>query len=163
MLTIVGSQGAAEQPDLRGAPCRSSLNASSPSEVSEPTTGVTRRRVVRVLIADDHRIVRAGLVRLLSTRPEIDIVGEAADGVEAIELAKRLDPDVVLMDVTMPRLNGIDATRALHKQVPGVRIIGLSMHDSREIAEAMTQAGAAMFLTKGGPPQVVIDAILSGN
>lgn len=126
----------------------------------EPTSVRRRNAAVRVLIADDHRIVRAGLIGLLSTRPEINVVGEASDGLEAVELVQRLDPDVVLMDVTMPRLNGIDATRVLHKQHPNIRIIGLSMHDSREIADAMTHAGAIGFLTKGGPPQGVIDAIL---
>lgn len=118
------------------------------------------RRPVRVVIADDHRIVRAGLVALLATSSEIEVVGLAADGIEAIELAETLEPDVVVMDVTMPRLNGIDATRRLHRQRPEMRVIGLSMHDSREILEAMLHAGASRFITKGGPPQSVIDAIL---
>jgi DNA-binding NarL/FixJ family response regulator len=118
------------------------------------------RRPLRVLIADDHRIVRAGLVALLATSTEIEVVGQASDGLEAIELSGRLAPDVVLMDVTMPRLNGIDATRRLHRQQPHVRVIGLSMHDSREIFDAMIQAGASGFVTKGAPPQSVIDAIL---
>lgn len=118
------------------------------------------RRPVRVVIADDHRIVRAGLVALLSTNSEIEVVGQATDGFEAIELAQTLEPDVVVMDVTMPRLNGIDATRRLHRQRPDVRVIGLSMHDSREILDAMLHAGASRFITKGGPPQSVIDAIL---
>ncbi|MBA3312397.1 MAG: response regulator transcription factor [Planctomycetaceae bacterium] len=119
------------------------------------------RSPVRVLIVDDHRIVRAGLIGLLSTRPEIDVVGEASDGFEAVDLAERLEPDVVLMDVTMPRLNGIDATRLLHRKRPEIRIIGLSMHDSREIEDAMKLAGARQFITKGGPPLAVIEAILA--
>jgi DNA-binding NarL/FixJ family response regulator len=121
------------------------------------------RRPLRVLIADDHRIVRAGLVALLATCSEIEVVGQASDGLEAIELAERLAPDVVLMDVTMPRLNGIDATRRLHRQQPNVRVIGLSMHDSREIFDAMIQAGASGFITKGAPPQSVINAILEAT
>jgi DNA-binding NarL/FixJ family response regulator len=115
---------------------------------------------VRVLIADDHRIMRAGLIALLATRSEIEVVGQASDGIEALELAEALEPDVVVMDVTMPRLNGIDATRRLHRLRPDMRVIGLSMHDSREILDAMLQAGASGFITKGGPPQSVIDAIL---
>jgi DNA-binding NarL/FixJ family response regulator len=118
------------------------------------------RRPVRVVIADDHRIVRAGLVALLANTAEIEIVGQASDGLEAIELVETLDPDVVVMDVTMPRMNGIEATRRLHRLHPNVRVIGLSMHDSREIFDAMLQAGASRFLTKGGPPHCVIDAIL---
>jgi len=118
------------------------------------------RRPIRVVIADDHRIIRSSLVALLATRPEIEVVGEATDGIEAIDLAETLDPDVVVMDVTMPRLNGIEATRRLHQQRPNVRVVGLSMHDSREILAAMLQAGASRFITKGGPPQSIIEAIL---
>ena len=120
------------------------------------------KQELKVIIADDHRIVRAGLIALLSVRPGIEVVGQASDGLEAIELAEKLSPDVVVMDVTMPRLNGIEATRRLHKLQPDVRVIGLSMHDSREIFDAMMQAGASRFLTKGGPPQNIIDAILGG-
>lgn len=146
--------------------CRSACPVDDPEHAPARSAELARsgsteaRRPLRVLIADDHRIVRAGLVALLATSSEIEVVGLAADGLEAIKLAQTLEPDVVVMDVTMPRLNGIEATRRLHRQQPDVRVIGLSMHDSREILDAMIQAGASRFLTKGGPPQNVIDAIL---
>ena len=119
-----------------------------------------RSRPVRILIADDHRIVRAGLAGLLGSRPELDVVGLASDGEEAVEFAGRLRPDVVVMDVTMPRLNGIEATRVLQRNCPSIRIVGLSMHDSPEMADAMREAGAAAYVTKGGPPEELIAAII---
>ena len=126
----------------------------------EPTPQPTMRKPVRVIIADDHRIVRAGLAGLLRDRPEIQVVGQAVDGLEAVELATRLLPDVVIMDITMPRLGGIEATRLIHRDLPTVRVVGLSMHESDEMQAAMTAAGAAAYVTKGGPPEELIAAIL---
>ena len=129
------------------------------------TSGQTRgvpspARPVRILIADDHRIVRAGLAGLLGSRPEVDVIGLAADGLQAVEFAGRLQPDVVVMDVTMPGLSGMDATRLLRRDHPEIRVVGLSMHDSPEIAAAMREAGAAAYVTKGGPPEELLAAIL---
>ena len=88
-------------------------------------------------------------------------MGEAADGVEAVELARTLRPDVVVMDVSMPNLSGIEATRQIAAELPGVRVVGLSMHDDEEIAASMRDAGAVEFVTKGGPPDAAIAAIFA--
>jgi len=116
-------------------------------------------RKIRVLIADDHAIVRQGLGSLLRGVPDIEIVGEAVDGQEAVEMARNLRPDVVIMDVSMPRLNGCEATRIISSELPGSRIVGLSMHLEPEIGHAMLKAGASAYLTKGGPTDALIAAI----
>lgn len=116
-------------------------------------------RRIRVLLADDHAIVRQGLGSLLRGEPDIDIVGEAEDGQEAVDMARELRPDVVVMDVSMPRLNGCDATRAIVAELPGTRVVGLSMYDEAEMEAAMLNAGAAAYLPKGGPTQDLIATI----
>lgn len=114
---------------------------------------------VRVLLADDHVLMREGLANLLGSHPGIRIVGQAANGVEAVELARRLKPDVVVMDVSMPRMSGLEATRILRQEMPGIRIVGLSMHDDRAVAASMRSAGASDYFTKGEDPNVLIAAI----
>jgi CheY-like chemotaxis protein len=114
---------------------------------------------IRVLLADDHAVLRAGMTSLLNDEPDIEVVGEAWDGQMAVELAVDLQPDVILMDVTMPRLNGIEATRRIMAQLPRVRIIGLSMHEQESMAVAMRRAGAKAYLTKDGRCETLIDAI----
>jgi len=103
---------------------------------------------IRVVLVDDHAIVRDGLKSLLSRDADIDVVGEAENGREALEKVRSLKPDVVVMDIAMPELSGIDATRTILSDHPGVRVVALSMHsDSRHIAE-MLSAGAAGYLLK---------------
>jgi DNA-binding NarL/FixJ family response regulator/signal transduction histidine kinase len=114
---------------------------------------------LRVLLADDHAVTRQGLRQLLGAEPDIRIVGEATSGLEAIELASRLRPDVLLMDVSMPRLNGVDATRAIHNAHPEISIIGLSMFDDEERAHAMRDAGAVDYVTKSAAINDLIAAI----
>ena len=87
---------------------------------------------IRVLLADDHTILRAGLKMMLSVQPDIEIVGEASDGRQAISEAQRLQPDVILMDITMPELNGIEATRQVKKLLPETRVLVLTMHENEE-------------------------------
>jgi CheY-like chemotaxis protein len=120
------------------------------------------REKIRVLLADDHCVFRAGLASLLADEPDIEVVGEAGDGQQVIELARSTAPEVVLMDVTMPRMSGVDATRYLHEEMPGVRIIGLSMHSEDDMASSMRQAGAVNYLTKGGSPDLLLAAIRAG-
>jgi len=103
---------------------------------------------VRVLIADDHAVVRGGLVALLGTLPDMEVVGQAADGREAIELTRKLRPDVVLMDLSMPNVNGIEATRVISREMPQVKVIGLSIFEASDRAEPMFAAGAVAYLNK---------------
>ena len=116
-------------------------------------------RKVRVLLVDDHQIMRQGLSSLLQFESDIEIVGEAGDGRQAMELARRLVPDVVVMDVNMPVMDGVEATRVLAAELPDVKVIGLSMHLDSEAADAMRKAGAVSHLTKGGPSETLIEAI----
>ncbi|MEX1081705.1 MAG: PAS domain S-box protein [Halofilum sp. (in: g-proteobacteria)] len=107
-----------------------------------------RTGAIRVVLADDHEIVRAGLVSALQGQPDIDIVGEAGDGRTALEQVRRTRPSVAILDVTMPGMTGIEAARAITSEYPDVRVIGLSVHDSDDIAAAMRDAGAVEFVNK---------------
>jgi DNA-binding NarL/FixJ family response regulator len=112
----------------------------------------------RVLIADDNVRARLGLRVLLSLRPDIEVVGEAADGLEMVNTMRDQQPDVVLMDTRMPLLDGLEASRQIKDQWPGVRIVVLSM-DAAHRAEALA-AGADRFLVKGSPTEELLAAIL---
>ena len=112
-----------------------------------------------MLLVDDHRTVREGLAALLNHEPGIRVVGEATNGPMALELAARLHPDVVVMDVTLPGMSGIEATRRLRERWPEMRVVGLSAHAQPDIAGAMRAAGAVTYLDKGGPPEALIAAI----
>ena len=111
---------------------------------------------MRVLLVDDHQMAREGLASLLGQEADVEVVGQASDGYEAVELARRLQPDVVTMDVTMPRMNGIEATRHIKSELPQVRVIRLSMHGDLEQGAAMRQAGADAYLNKGGPSEELL-------
>jgi DNA-binding NarL/FixJ family response regulator len=102
----------------------------------------------RILLVDDHTLVRIGLRHLLEGQPDLEIVGEAGDGEQGVAATARLKPDVVLMDVAMPRMNGIQATRRILAEHPGVKVIGLSMHNEDEIVAGMRGAGAVTYLQK---------------
>jgi DNA-binding NarL/FixJ family response regulator len=102
----------------------------------------------RILIVDDHEIFRRGLRSLLESREEFDISGEAADGLEAIEKAKELQPDMIVMDVSMPQMDGLQATRLIRREVPGSKILILSQHDSPYMLAAALDAGASAYVTK---------------
>jgi RNA polymerase sigma factor (sigma-70 family) len=103
---------------------------------------------VKILLADDHGLMRAGLRALLDQVDGMEVVAEAATGREAVRLARESNPDVVLMDIAMPDINGIDATRQIHQEVPAAKIIGLSMHRSGEFVVSILKAGASGFLLK---------------
>ncbi len=124
-----------------------------------PVAAVERGRNIRVLVTDDHSIMRQGLVRLLQEEPDIEIVGEASDGQAAVDMAGRLKPDVVIMDVSMPRMNGLEATRRIVSECPGVRVIGLSMFEQADFGPAMMKAGAVGYLSKSGQASELISAI----
>lgn len=115
--------------------------------------------LIRVLIADDHRLVRAGLSELLRDQPGIEVVGEAADGEAVLDLTPRLRPDVILMDVQMPRLGGIEATRRLSASQPEARVIAISALDADPVPARIMEAGAWGFLGKSAEPGEVIAAV----
>lgn len=108
---------------------------------------------VRVLVVDDHPLLRVGIQSLVSSWDDLEIVGEAADGERACELAQLLQPDVVLMDIEIPKLNGIEATRWIKATLPHVIVIGLSIDTSSTVANYMRAAGATAYLTKDTTPE----------
>lgn len=103
---------------------------------------------IRVLLSDDHRIVREGLRTLLEKESDLEVVGEAEDGYSTVELARKLRPQVVVMDITMPGLNGIEATRRITEEVPAVKVLALSMHVDPRFVERILKAGATGYLPK---------------
>jgi len=105
-------------------------------------------KAIRILLADDHAVVRQGFKMILGAQPDMEIVGEAGNGREAVDLAQQLKPDVVVMDVAMPELNGIEATRRLAASVPHARVIALSMHKDSVYVREVLRAGARGYLLK---------------
>ncbi len=123
--------------------------------------GATDR--IRVLVVDDHHLVREGLVSIIREDDALKIVGVAADGAEAIAEVENLRPDVVLMDVNMPKLNGIDACRRIHREFPGVQVIGLSVNDDEATMNAMLAVGAISYITKDAPSGRLVQAIRTAH
>jgi len=135
------------------------LRVARPSEHAVITEKDSNTSRIRVVLADDHHIVRQGLAGLLRTEPDIEIVGEASNGAQAINLARSLQPDIVVMDVSMPVLNGVEATMEIMRDMPDVKVIGLSMHEEGELSSAIRQAGAVAYVTKDGAPETLVAAI----
>ncbi len=114
---------------------------------------------ITILVADDHLIVREGLAVLLNRQPDMEVVGEAEDGRTTVRLAQKLQPDLVIMDIAMPDLNGIDATRQIKAEVPGVKVIALSMHADKRFVAGMLKAGASGYLLKYCASEELVNAI----
>ena len=114
---------------------------------------------IRILLADDHQIMRQGLRSLLEKERGMEVVAEADDGRMAVTLARKYSPDVVLMDITMPSLNGIGATRQILEECPDTRVIGLSVHPDREYVDGMLKAGASGYLLKNCALKDVVAAV----
>ena len=115
--------------------------------------------VIRVLMVDDHAILREGLRALLSYYDDVEVVGEAQDGAEGLERVKELQPDVVLMDIAMPGMNGLEATRLIHEQYPQIRVLILTQHEDPQYVLPLLQAGASGFVTKRALGNDLINAL----
>jgi DNA-binding NarL/FixJ family response regulator len=114
---------------------------------------------IRILVADDHPMLREGLVAVLSTQPDFDVVGEAADGSEVVRLARRLEPDVILLDLEMPEVDGVAALERLHESGSGARTIVFTAYDTDERILRSLHAGARGYLLKGASRNEIFDAI----
>ncbi|HEY5085827.1 MAG TPA: response regulator transcription factor [Gemmatimonadaceae bacterium] len=115
--------------------------------------------MIRVILADDHAVVRAGLRAVLGASTDIDVIGEASDGAEAVELAERLDPDVVIMDLTMDRMDGATATREIVAKQLRARVLVLTMHAEEDYLLSVLEAGAAGYLMKNAADRELVDAV----
>lgn len=119
--------------------------------------------MIRVLIADDHQLMRQGLRALLEKATDIEVVGEARDGQEAIDLAKSLSPDVLLMDIAMPILDGLRATERIHSQQDNTKVVILSMYSDETLVRQALRNGAKGYLIKNGSRDQLVSAIRSVN
>jgi two-component system response regulator NreC len=116
---------------------------------------------VRVLLSDDHPIVRRGVRNILESTPEYEICGEAGDGDQTLQLALRLHPDVVITDISMQPMNGLEVTQELHKALPDAKVLILTMHDSVEMLRAAAAAGASGYLLKSDAEELLVLALHS--
>jgi CheY-like chemotaxis protein len=116
---------------------------------------------LRILLVDDHRVVREALAAMLQRQANFDVVGEAGDGIEAIELTEQLHPDVIVMDINMPHMDGIEATRRIKGKHPAIHVIGLSLYEEVDKAQAMRHAGATDYLPKETASKTLIERLMS--
>ena len=117
------------------------------------------KKPIRVVVCDDHALFREGVKTILNSQPDIEVVGEAADGKEGVEQAIRLYPDVVLMDVSMPVLKGFDATRRIKKARPDIKVLILTVYDDEDMVARCLDAGAAGYVLKDSPPLQLVYAV----
>lgn len=115
--------------------------------------------VLRLVLADDHEVTRTGFVSLLAGHPQFEVVGQASDGLQAVELCEQLLPDIVILDIRMPGLNGLGAARLLQQRLPTVKVVMFTMDDSPEYLEAAMNAGAVGYLLKDASRAEVIQAL----
>jgi DNA-binding NarL/FixJ family response regulator len=120
-----------------------------------------KKQLIKVLVADDHPVVRKGLQTYLARQPRIRVVGEAADGDEALRKARELLPHVVLMDISMPGMNGLAVTEQLRKEAPDIKVLVISVHKNKEAIFRVIQAGAHGYVSKEAPPEELLRAIES--
>jgi DNA-binding NarL/FixJ family response regulator len=118
---------------------------------------------IKIILADDHRIIREGLRALLEKEPGVEVVAEAADGRTTVKQCRELLPDVVIMDITMPDLNGIEATHQILSEMPNIKVIALSMHSDKRFVSEMLNAGALAYLLKDAAFEELSDALRAVN
>lgn len=116
-------------------------------------------QTIRVLLVDDHAIVRDGIASFLARCKDVQVIGQAVDGHAGVEAVARLQPDVVLMDITMPVMNGLEATREIHKRFPDTRVLVLTQHENKEYVMPLIQAGAVGYISKRARAHELIEAI----
>jgi len=120
-----------------------------------------KKQIIKVLVADDHPVVRKGVQTCLAKQAKLKIVGEAIDGDEALRKARELCPDVILLDISMPGMNGLAVTEVLRKELPDMKVLILSVHSNREYIFRVIQAGAHGYVSKEAPPEELLRAIES--
>ncbi len=138
-------------------------DATVPGIISGSEVLMSAEKPIRVLIVDDHGMVRKGLITYIRNRPDLEVVGEGRDGKEAIALVEQLMPDVVLMDLIMPELGGVAATRLIHKNWPQVRVIALTSFQERDLVQDALQAGAISYLLKNISGDDLAEAIRAAH
>ena len=131
----------------------------APKRVNREAAPLRRERPARIMIVDDHELARAGLRSMLGGAPDLEVVGEAADGQEALALCRRLKPNLVLMDVRMPKLNGLVATRELKEQHPGICVILVTMHEDPDYLVEGLKSGAAGYILKEATRRELLTAV----
>jgi CheY-like chemotaxis protein len=121
--------------------------------------GDARKKSVRIVLVDDHAIIRQGMRTLLENQTDFMVVGEAQNGEDALDVINNLHPDIVVMDVNMPKLNGIEATKLLTQQHPSIKVIGLSVHEDKHVEKLLLEAGASTYVTKSSVASQLVEAI----
>ena len=122
-------------------------------------TSGSKSNITQVLLADDHAVVRSGIRLLLDAEPDLEVVGEAKDGLEAVSLTEKLQPHVVVMDISMPKLNGIAATRRIHNLFPSIGVIALTMHDNDAYFYEILRAGGSGYILKDAAAEDLVKGI----
>ncbi|PYX46665.1 MAG: hypothetical protein DMG79_15770 [Acidobacteria bacterium] len=130
-----------------------------PNHLIEPPKEEWNCMTIRILLVDDHPVVRQGLKSLLEGRSGWEVIGEASDGAEAVEKAKDLNPDVMVLDVTMPRMNGLEACRVLRRQYPQLEILFVTQHDSPQMMREALDAGARGYVVKSNAARDLLAAV----
>ena len=141
--------------------CSERISQGATSSAADSSVGWRRAKMsnIRILIVDDHEIFRRGLRSLLQSRPDWEVCGEAKDGQDAVELAQQLHPDVVVLDITMPRLNGLDAARIIRRLVPETKVVILSQHELDAMRREAFKSGADAYVTKSEVSKELLAAI----
>lgn len=154
-----GTTIAVELPDpITSSPMDSAVPHNSKGSNNTPVQAMNLNPI-RILVADDHNIVRKGIATMLNAELDFEVVGEAGDGKETLDLVHQLSPDLVVLDIDMPKMSGLEVTQVIQKEMPQTKAIGLSMILDPHMIDSMKQAGAVAYLSKEGRTEELIKAI----